>query len=159
MILQKEIIGIAENKRLKTLTIDKDWVLGHFLNAMYSFEEIKDNFIFKGGTALKKCYFNNYRFSEDLDFTLLDKNFVVDEKFIQKVIKKTIEASGIRFHLFKQKFQKSDEEGNYHWSATQILINMIPNIRWFKNFRYIYLILIGWYKLKVSIQTVGTFIK
>ena len=55
--------------------------------------------------------------------------------------------------------QFSDEEGNYHWSATQILINMIPNIRWFKNFGYIYLILIGWYKLKVSIQTVGTFIK
>lgn len=27
--------------------------------------------VFKGGTALKKCYFGNYRFSEDLDFTAL----------------------------------------------------------------------------------------
>ena len=26
--------------------------------------------IFKGGTCLKKCYFDTYRFSEDLDFTL-----------------------------------------------------------------------------------------
>jgi uncharacterized protein len=25
---------------------------------------------FKGGTALKGCYFADYRFSEDLDFTL-----------------------------------------------------------------------------------------
>lgn len=25
--------------------------------------------MFKGGTALKKCYFGNYRFSEDLDFS------------------------------------------------------------------------------------------
>ncbi len=25
---------------------------------------------FKGGTALKRCYFGDYRFSEDLDFTL-----------------------------------------------------------------------------------------
>ena len=26
----------------------------------------------KGGTALKKCYFGDYRFSEDLDFSALD---------------------------------------------------------------------------------------
>ena len=25
---------------------------------------------FKGGTALRSCWFENYRFSEDLDFTL-----------------------------------------------------------------------------------------
>jgi predicted nucleotidyltransferase component of viral defense system len=111
MILQKEIIEIAENKRLRTHTIDKDWVLGHFLNAMLSFEDIRQNFVFKGGTALKKCYFNDYRFSEDLDFTLLNKNFVVDERFIQRVIKKTSENCGAHFHLFKQKFQKSDDEG------------------------------------------------
>ena len=30
---------------------------------------LKENLIFKGGTALKKCYFGNYRFSEDLDLT------------------------------------------------------------------------------------------
>jgi len=28
--------------------------------------------VFKGGTVLKKVYFEDYRFSEDLDFTLLD---------------------------------------------------------------------------------------
>jgi predicted nucleotidyltransferase component of viral defense system len=111
MITQKEIISIAGTKKLKTQTIDKDWVLGHFLNAFYSFENIKTNFIFKGGTALKKCYFNNYRFSEDLDFTLLDKNFTVDEVFIKSIIKIATENSGINFHIFKQKFQKSDEEG------------------------------------------------
>lgn len=111
MITQKEIISIAGIKKLKTQTIDKDWVLGHFLNAFYSFENIKTNFIFKGGTALKKCYFNNYRFSEDLDFTLLDKSFTVDEVFIKSIIKIATENSGIKFHILKQKFQKSDEEG------------------------------------------------
>jgi predicted nucleotidyltransferase component of viral defense system len=30
---------------------------------------LKDNLAFKGGTALKKCYFGEYRFSEDLDFS------------------------------------------------------------------------------------------
>ncbi len=111
MILQKEVIEISEKKKLKTETIDKDWVIGHFLNVMYSIEEIKNNFVFKGGTALKKCYFENYRFSEDLDFTLLDKNFVVDKNFINKIIKKTTEISDIKFNFYKQKIQKSDEEG------------------------------------------------
>ena len=31
-----------------------------------------DSLVFKGGTALKKCYFDNYRFSEDLDFSGLE---------------------------------------------------------------------------------------
>jgi predicted nucleotidyltransferase component of viral defense system len=30
---------------------------------------LRDTLVFKGGTALKKCYFGDYRFSEDLDFT------------------------------------------------------------------------------------------
>ncbi len=107
---QKELKLIVAEKHVSMATIDKDWVLGHFLNAMYSFSEVKKNFIFKGGTALKKCYFSDYRFSEDLDFTLLDKNFRVDDAFIRKIIKKATEKSGIAFNLFKQKFQKSDEE-------------------------------------------------
>lgn len=111
MIIQNEIITIAEGKKLKTATIDKDWVLGHFLNAFYSFDTTKSNFIFKGGTALKKCYFKDYRFSEDLDFTLLDEKFVVDENFIKLIIKVAEKNSGVKFHIFKQKFQKSDEEG------------------------------------------------
>ncbi len=33
---------------------------------------LRDRLAFKGGTALKKIYAPDYRFSEDLDFTLLD---------------------------------------------------------------------------------------
>ena len=46
--------------------------------------------IFKGGTSLKKCYFGDYRFSEDLDFTALDgflKGDILEEK-INEAIKK-----------------------------------------------------------------------
>jgi predicted nucleotidyltransferase component of viral defense system len=123
MITQKEIIEIAEQKRLQTKIIDKDWVLGHFLNAMYSFDDVRQNFVFKGGTALKKCYFPDYRFSEDLDFTLLDKNFVVNDSFIKEIIKIATLQSGIQFYFQKQKLQKSeDEEQGYeikikYWGA------------------------------------------
>jgi predicted nucleotidyltransferase component of viral defense system len=32
-------------------------------------ETLRETLVFKGGTALKKCWFGNYRFSEDLDFS------------------------------------------------------------------------------------------
>ncbi len=69
MILQKEIITIAEQKGVLKSTIDKDWVLGHFLAAIYAEPQLRETLIFKGGTCLKKCWFPDYRFSEDLDFT------------------------------------------------------------------------------------------
>jgi predicted nucleotidyltransferase component of viral defense system len=28
--------------------------------------------VFKGGTCLRKCYYETFRFSEDLDFTIID---------------------------------------------------------------------------------------
>lgn len=34
-------------------------------------ERLKQILVFKGGTVLKKIYFEDYRFSEDLDFTLI----------------------------------------------------------------------------------------
>ncbi len=36
----KEIVRIAEPKQIEKETVDKDWILGHFLNAMYGFEEV-----------------------------------------------------------------------------------------------------------------------
>jgi predicted nucleotidyltransferase component of viral defense system len=69
MIRKKEIETKAEEQYIPKSTIDKDWVLGHFIDAIFSIPECKENLIFKGGTCLRKCYFPNYRFSEDLDFT------------------------------------------------------------------------------------------
>jgi len=42
------------------------------LAGIYQHPSIQNSWIFKGGTCLKKCYFETYRFSEDLDFTLTD---------------------------------------------------------------------------------------
>jgi predicted nucleotidyltransferase component of viral defense system len=41
------------------------------LAGIYAHEDLTENWVFKGGTCLKKCFFETYRFSEDLDFTLL----------------------------------------------------------------------------------------
>jgi hypothetical protein len=46
--------------------------------------ELTDSWVFKGGTCLKKCYFETYRFSEDLDFTLLDPTHL-NEALLKRV--------------------------------------------------------------------------
>ena len=68
--------GLAAN------IIEKDYVLGWVLAGISNHNETGSSWIFKGGTCLKKCYFETYRFSEDLDFTIpelahLDKYFLV----------------------------------------------------------------------------------
>ncbi|MEA3446967.1 MAG: nucleotidyl transferase AbiEii/AbiGii toxin family protein [Bacteroidota bacterium] len=108
MIKQKEIAEIANKKHVPKTTIDKDWVLGHFLNAMFSFPDVCENFVFKGGTCLHKCYIRDYRFSEDLDFTLIDDGFVINKRFLNKVIKMASKASGIRFNLASLKQQQHE---------------------------------------------------
>ena len=99
MINKKEIQKIGEHLGIEPQVIDKDWILGHFLNAMYAQKEVRKSFVFKGGTSLKKCYFEGYRFSEDLDFTLTDSNFQVDEKFIGRIMQYAAQKSGARFFL------------------------------------------------------------
>ncbi len=39
---------------------------------------LRERLAFKGGTAIKKVYIPDYRFSEDLDFTLLDASLASD---------------------------------------------------------------------------------
>ena len=82
-------------------------------NAIYTFTDIQQNFVFKGGTCLKKCYFKDYRFSEDLDFTLIDPSFVIDELFFQKIMKVAEQNSGAKFHLkeIKQQLHKNIPQG------------------------------------------------
>ena len=52
-------------------TIEKDYVLTWVLHAIAN-SPLRDQLAFKGGTAIKKIYIPGYRFSEDLDFTLLN---------------------------------------------------------------------------------------
>jgi uncharacterized protein len=49
--------------------LERDYLLSWILAAIGTHEQLRETLVFKGGTALKKCYFGNYRFSEDLDFS------------------------------------------------------------------------------------------
>lgn len=59
----------AGGRRIAEAILERDYCLAWFLVGL-SRSPLREQLLFKGGTALKRCYFGNYRFSEDLDFTL-----------------------------------------------------------------------------------------
>lgn len=79
VIHSKEINKVATVNRLKDTQIEKDYVLSWLLFGISKNEILSGNLVFKGGTVLKKAYFPDYRFSEDIDFTLLDNRITNDQ--------------------------------------------------------------------------------
>jgi predicted nucleotidyltransferase component of viral defense system len=71
MIPPGEIARLAHRLGLGDKTIEKDYVLTWVLLAIAN-SPLRERLAFKGGTAIKKVYEPDYRFSEDIDFTLRD---------------------------------------------------------------------------------------
>jgi predicted nucleotidyltransferase component of viral defense system len=64
---------MASLNRVRDQQIEKDYVLSWVLYGISQNKVLHECLTFKGGTVLKKAYFDDYRFSEDLDFTLLNE--------------------------------------------------------------------------------------
>ena len=67
MIRKQDILDRAAEWQLRPEIIEKDYVLGWLLAAIGGHPLASVSWIFKGGTCLKKCFFETYRFSEDLE--------------------------------------------------------------------------------------------
>ena len=74
MIKPGEIQNKAGQAGVRDQQIEKDYILSWILQGIARHRELSERLVFKGGTVLKKVYFPDYRFSEDLDFTLLNSN-------------------------------------------------------------------------------------
>ncbi|MBI5789645.1 MAG: nucleotidyl transferase AbiEii/AbiGii toxin family protein [Candidatus Schekmanbacteria bacterium] len=86
----------SRNRTYSEQTLEKDYCLSWLL-AGISQSPLKEKLVFKGGTALKKCYFAGYRFSEDLDFTLLTPHTLPEIlSLLEGVYRMVREMSGIR---------------------------------------------------------------
>ena len=81
MIPHQELRKKATELKLRVDWIEKDYVLGWMLYGVAN-SSVSDKLVFKGCTALSKIYFpNQWRLSEDLDFTSVDGTEW--EKFIE----------------------------------------------------------------------------
>ncbi len=83
VIEKQEISELARELSLDLHVVEKDYVLGWLLAGIAANPELAKSWIFKGGTCLKKCYFETYRFSEDLDFTVTEEALLDDEFLLQ----------------------------------------------------------------------------
>ena len=94
------------SRRIREDVLERDYCLAWFL-AVLSESDLKNILGFKGGTALKRCYFSDYRFSEDLDFTLLEA--VPLEEILRRldaVYREVWDNSGIVFAFDREDRQK-----------------------------------------------------
>lgn len=100
MITKQNILERAAEWGLRPDVVEKDYVLGWLLAGIAHHAEIRETWIFKGGTCLKKCYFETYRFSEDLDFSLLPAALYSSEdvlRQIKELARWVHDQSGIEF--------------------------------------------------------------
>ncbi|MDR9487748.1 nucleotidyl transferase AbiEii/AbiGii toxin family protein [Salibacter sp.] len=81
MIKPGEIQNKAREVGVRDQQIEKDYILSWILQGIAQHESLAKSMAFKGGTVLKKMYFDDYRFSEDLDFTLLDDTIFKEQIF------------------------------------------------------------------------------
>jgi predicted nucleotidyltransferase component of viral defense system len=88
--------------RIREDVLERDDCLAWFLNALAGSDR-RSVFAFKGGTALKRCYFSGYRFSEDLDFILREAlPFEEVRARLHHVYAVVLEESGIAFTFDRQ---------------------------------------------------------
>ncbi len=87
-------------RRVPETVLERDYCLSWFLIGL-SHSPLKDILLFKGGTCIKKCYIPDYRFSDDLDFTLA-------EECIFKNIQKNLDIA------FKHIYLSSGIKLNFH---------------------------------------------
>lgn len=103
-------------RRIPERVLERDYCLAWFLVGL-SGSHLRDRLVFKGGTALKRCYFGDYRFSEDLDFTLAKETpmkTILAE--IEKISAYVRQASGVVISYSRQ--DRKTHENSYTFYLT-----------------------------------------
>lgn len=106
MIPQAEISKLAFRQGMSDKVIEKDYVITWILLSLAD-SSLKDFLVFKGGTALKKIYFPDYRYSEDLDFTLR-KEIANDDLLarLRESLANLIKEQGFQFDIPPEKIEE-----------------------------------------------------
>lgn len=125
MIDRQEVMELTKEFGLAPHVIEKDYVLGWLLQGISNHTDLSKDWVFKGGTCLKKCFFETYRFSEDLDFTLTNANHLNQDfliKSFQDIVQSVYEISGIeiprddlRFEVYENTRGGVSAEGRIYY--------------------------------------------
>jgi hypothetical protein len=69
VITTAELHRVAEREGLRFDQVEKDYVILWLLSGLAHSGAKEHGWVFKGGTCLRHCYYEGYRFSEDIDFS------------------------------------------------------------------------------------------
>ena len=101
MLKLSELKRMALKEGVPQALVEKDYALSAALKAIAA-SELARHVVFKGGTAVRKAYFKEARFSEDLDFTVLG----LERGECLELLKETLE----RKQIGDASFEKVEEE-------------------------------------------------
>lgn len=137
--LRKRLERMAKQTGRRLDVLQQDYLLSWALAALFQHPVIKSSLVFKGGTALKKCYFGEYRFSEDLDFSATadliesDTLFTVIKEAISEIEKQIREYAPLRLMVDLYKENKPHPQGQeafqiraqFPWQREPLTVIMI----------------------------------
>lgn len=122
MITRLDLDERVREWNLADHVVEKDYVIGWVLWGIGTHPRLSKEWAFKGGTCLKKCYYETYRFSEDLDFTVLPGGAIAEaevRRFLTEVLHRVGEESGLNFGTrelyFKSKFEGQAAEARIYY--------------------------------------------
>jgi uncharacterized protein len=125
MIKPGEIQNRARKGKVRDQQIEKDYILSWILQGVSQHQSLAKCIIFKGGTVLKKVYFEDYRFSEDLDFTLLDETVANDQimAWFQEIFEYVLEEANIPLEIIDP--QSNSERPEHEKDSLNFYISYI----------------------------------
>ena len=128
MIAEAELRRLAAVWAIDPMIADLDYVLGCFLSQWYQNKSARA-LRFKGGTCLRKTYFGDYRFSEDLDFTAEERVSIEELRaLIERTIQQLQDVFGLNFSERPPRIEiVSDEYGK---ESYQVRLYYRGPLRW-----------------------------
>jgi predicted nucleotidyltransferase component of viral defense system len=129
MIAEAEIRRCAARWGVDPMVADLDYSLGWFLAAITVAGSPAGLWLFKGGTCLRKCYFENYRFSEDLDFTataFISSEALLD--WVERASRWAVDHDGPDFAASPARLEVIEEE--YGSESYQVRVYYRGPLRW-----------------------------
>ena len=122
MIKPREIDKIAIKKGVRAKQIEKDYVISWVLWGIARNEFLNTSLLFKGGTCLKKMHFGDYRYSEDMDFTLRNDS-ISDEDILENfrsVFEQVYEESRIKAEIIEDTIDNHEASGSLKFKMSYV---------------------------------------
>ena len=107
----------AGGRRIPEALLERDYCLACFLVGL-SRSRLRTRLAFKGGTAIRRCYFGDYRFSVDLyDVWCLTGEGHVDVGDLTVEVERKLDFRGRTLAALAEEFQKKEVRLKRLWSA------------------------------------------